>query len=103
MSRVTLSDYIQSRSINKKLYDRLVKLIESKCKKLLERYTDIEICITMSAKYQTPMVSISNGSDTIPDYVGKFEYEIMDAIDEVGFTYSESEERNGRYYLNFYD
>jgi hypothetical protein len=103
MSQVTLSDYIQSRSINKKLYDRLVKLIESKCKKQLENYPNVEIIITMSAKYQTPMVKIETNTDSVPAYVGKFEYDIIDAIDEVGFTYSESEERHGSYYLNFND
>jgi hypothetical protein len=104
MSQVTLSDYIQGRRINNKLYDRLIKSIETKCKKLFEKQTDVEVVIGMSAKYQTPYIGISKEDDGgIPDNVGRFEREIIEAIEDVGFRYSESEEKLDSYYINFND
>lgn len=100
--QVTISDYMQSRRYNKTLYKRLIDAINENCRRLFKEYPDVEISITMSAKYQTPLITISE-NDTIPVKIGAFEQEIIAALEEVGFEYSDSEDKGSYYKINFQD
>lgn len=102
MEQVTISDYLESRGYNKKLYGKLVEAIKANCFKLLRDYPEVEICISISAKYQTPIILISE-NDTIPERIGSFDRAIQEALDEVGFTYIYAEDRSDYYRIEFED
>ena len=100
----TLSDYLLSRRINRKLYDRLLeKLTVIETAHNEENSEDkIELEVNMSAKYQMPMIVIVNDSK-VYDNLGQLEDSITTALDEVGFSYTGSEERRDSMYINFCD
>jgi hypothetical protein len=100
--QVSISDYLQGRRSNLKPYERLAKAIENNCKLLFKQYPEVGISITLSAKYQTPRITISE-NDAIPEKVGSFEQEIMAALEEVGFEFSESEDKDTYYLISFED
>jgi hypothetical protein len=100
--QVFISDYMQSRRYNKTLYRRLVEGVNEKCKRLFKECPDVKISITMSAKYQTPMITISE-CDTVPEKIGAFEQEIISVLDNVGFEFRESEDKGSYYKINFKD
>ena len=103
-SKVKISDYMQGRSYNKTLYGRLIEKINSNCGDLFKENPDVNISITLSAKYQTPRAIIMKGDyDGVPESVGKFERGIMEALAEVGFEYSESVGRDSYYIIEFTD
>jgi hypothetical protein len=80
----------------------LVDKIEKGVKVIAKQIPDLEITICMSAKYQTPYVKIE-ADGKIPEKVGHIEREVIDALDEVGFTFNESEDRETYYLMNFSD
>ena len=102
MEQVTISDYLESRSYNKKLYSKLVDAIKTNCRSLLKEFPDVEICISMSAKHQSPIIIVSE-NDTIPNKIGAFDREIQEALEEVGFEYVDSESKSDCYRIDFLD
>ena len=99
---VTISDYMKSRRYNQKLYSRLVEAIETKVGQIPHLSPDLEITISMSAKYQTPYVSVSE-NDVVPFKMGHIEDAIFDALDEVGFTNEGVEDKGSYYRIDFAD
>ena len=99
---VSISDYMQGRKYNHKLYDRLLYKLEIVYDHHNQGFQGLTITISMSAKYQTPYVMIET---TNKDYrrIGGMEQDIIDALDEVGFDYSESEDKGEWYLINFTD
>ena len=99
---VTISAYLKSRRYNETLYGRLVENIKKHCKRYAVEYPELEIAVSMSAKYQTPRIIISN-NDEIPERIGGIQDAIIDALDEVGFSFVDSEDRSGYYAIEFKD
>jgi len=99
--RVTLSDYLLSRRFNAKLYNRLRDKLEAIVEEHNESFPDLQMEIGMSAKYQTPYISLSTEEDV--NYLGGVIRDIDEALDEVGFTFEEEEDKHGKVYVNFTD
>lgn len=93
--KVSLTAYMKSRRYNHKLYSRLIAKIEYI---LQEQECNADVDISMSAKYQTPYVVIRD-----IEYGFQLEQDIIDALDGVGFTFTESEEKSYGYVLHFSD
>jgi len=107
---VTISDYMQSRRYNQKLYSRLVDKLTKICEKYrtsksehpASKFPTLKMEISMSAKYQTPFVKITT-DEADYQYLGGVESDVQEAIDEVGFTSTDTDEKNDAYYINFAD
>lgn len=99
---VSISDYLQGRKHNHKLYGRLLEKLKEIHAKYKNEFEGLVLTISMSAKYQTPYVMIENTSNNYTR-IGGVEQEIIGAIEEVGFNYSESEDEDGWYLVNFTD
>lgn len=110
---VTISDYMQSRRYNRKLYGRLVdklkEIVEKHRTKGNIKFPHLRMEISMSAKYQTPYIKIdvsnpeNDEQDPNYDRLGGVEFDVFEAIDEVGFTQTDTDERDGTYYIHFSD
>lgn len=110
---VTISDYMQGRRYNRKLYDRLVALLQEIVIKHRTKsnikFPHLVMEISMSAKYQTPYVKIEvfnpENDEQDPNFerLGGVESDVMDALDKVGFTQTDTEEKNDAYYIGFDD
>ena len=102
---VTITDYMQSRRYNRKIYDRLVQRLESIADAAREEFPGIRMEIDMSAKYQTPIIIIKydSYSEEDPGNIGYVEQEIMDALDDVGFTFREARATGYGYEIDFSD
>lgn len=102
--KVFISDYMKWRSYNKTLYGRLINIINRNCEKLFLENPKVRVIITLSAKYQTPRLLIMNGDyEGVPDKIEDFESQITDALNEVGFEYGESIEKQDYYIIEFTD
>lgn len=92
------------------MYDRLVKKLETVCKKYrsgksnFQGFETLTMEINMSAKYQTPYVALHIESENYKIAgVGAVEDDVTTALDEVGFTYNDCEEKYGKYMMGFSD
>ena len=96
------SGYLESRNFNRKLYTRLLTKLQEIEDRHKEEFPGLLLEISMSAKYQTPYVKIENEAG---DYskIGGVESEVMDAIDEVGFSVGDVDEKDYGYIINFND
>ena len=102
---VKITEYMKSRQYNRKLYGRLVEKLEEIANNIEEAmpwYEGLKIEISMSAKYQTPYISIETEEKNY-DNIGDLEAEIRNALDEIGFTAEDTEEKQGKYFINFSD
>lgn len=99
--RVTLSDYLLSRKFNAKLYNRLRDKLEKIVEEHDESFPDLKMEISMSAKYQTPYIALSTEEDI--NSLGSVIHDIEYALDEVGFTFEDEEEKRGKVFVNFSD
>lgn len=99
--KIEKSLYLESRRHDKSTYSRLMKNIRANLKHLGER-PNLEITLTMSAKYQTPCVTIRE-RDKIPEGMGYLESAIIEAIETVGYSYSESSDKGTFYEISFND
>lgn len=95
----TISDYMKTRRYNEKLYERLLKKLNAIESQNKNSENQLELTISMSAKHQTPYVKI----ESVNDKVHNVEQDIIEALDEVGFTYTETEEKFGAWFINFAD
>src|SRR5574343_224213 len=76
---VSISDYIKGRNVNQKRLVHLKNKLEKSLYHLNVRKTkNVEVKITMSAKYQTELVYISNNADA--DVTGSMLYEIAEKV-----------------------
>ena len=99
-TNVFVSDYLKNQKQDTSLYAKLRDKIESKCSKLLKQQPDIEISITMSAKYQTPRIMISEKS-RFPQNLQHLEAKIIEALQEAGIGSFSAEERADYYIIDF--
>jgi hypothetical protein len=96
-AKVVVDDYMQSRRYNRKLYSRLVEAL-----KPIAKQHGVEMSISMSAKYQTPYIKVTKEDDEAFNL--DFESEIEEALDSVGFTMEEVEDKgDDRYLVHFKD
>jgi hypothetical protein len=99
---VFIDDYMQSRNYNHKLYDKLLSKLKVIHNQHKDQFPGLTFTIGMSAKYQTPYLLIKTDDK---DYgkIGDIEGQIMDAIDDVGFSVGDIEEKSWGYEIKFSD
>jgi hypothetical protein len=104
---VTVSKYLESRRYNRKLMARLIEKLTDIAKayrsgKHRDHFPTLTMTIGMSAKYQTLYVALET-EDKNYEFFGSLESDVLDAIDEVGFTVTGTDEKNGAYIIEFDD
>jgi len=100
--RVFKSDYLCSRHHNHKLYAKLIENIEIKCQKYLNLYSEMTITLSMSARYQSPTIIITNNEE-IPRQIDAIQELIEECIDSVGFSYMDCQNEDTYFVINFED
>lgn len=92
---VSISDYMQSRRYNRKLYGRLLDKLKEIHRAFESKLPGLTMTISMSAKYQTPYVKIGvegMSADEIEGSreIGAIEQRVEMALDEVGFSQTDT-------------
>jgi hypothetical protein len=96
------SDYLEGRRHNAVLYGRLIDKLSDRIGAELAKYPEAEIRISMSAKYQTPLLVVEKVEDK--DFKLKIEDAIYFVLEDVGFEHINTDFKDdGRIVIDFED
>ena len=106
ITKPTISDYMESRRYNRKLYARLLKKLEEILENAPTNIPEIIFTISMSAKFQTPYIKVESPEGPVflrDNAMGYIKEQVEQALDDVGFSFDKVEDKRGAFFIGFKD